>query len=290
MRHAGLLLVFLFGLGCATAGPEQPTEPFTLGGGGGRAAFDPAAYAARYPQPLECEVMARSLQASSREQAWSVLQACVSTGRFWPLRALLTPAWLPDLRMRPDAANLLARVVASRGGEVQTDLGLLHDARLPLFSLEDGLENPTLYTGRLVLVRAKVEELRHEGGTLIAALAERTLASERRSRQLGVSEIEAQDLTDTDQAPPVKGFANRHRGTWRSERRVEAPYYVNVSVDTGRLALASVPVADPFFEPGHEFLVLARFDGLEPPDDPRDAPVARLTLVSYQKPAGLVLY
>lgn len=288
MRRAGLLVVFLVGLGCASARPE-PTEPFTLGGGGGRA-FSPAAFAARYPQPLECEVMARSLQPTSREQAWSVLQACVAGGRFWPLRALLTPAWLPDLQIRPDAANLLAKVVAARGGEVQTDLGLLHDARLPLFSLEDGLENPKLYAGRLILLRAKVEELRHEDGKLVAALAERTLASERRARQVGASAVQSQEVTDTDEAPPGRGFANRHRSLWRSEQRVEAPYYVNVSVDTGRLALASVPAADPFLEPGQEFLVLARFDGLEPPDEPRDPPVARVTLISYERPAGLVLY
>jgi hypothetical protein len=139
-------------------------------------------------------------------------------------------------------------------------------------------------------VRAKVEELRHEDGKLVAALAERTLASERRTRELGASAIESQEVSDADEAPAGRGFPNRHRGSWRSEQRLEAPYYVNVSVDTGRLALASVPAADPFFEPGHEFLVLARFDGLEPADDPRDEPVARLTLVSYQKPAGLVLY
>lgn len=294
MVRTGLLLVTLAAAGCATSSPETAKDPFTLGGGGGKASFDPAGYAARYPQPLECEVMARQLQARSRDDAWRALQACVKTGNFWPLRALLSPAWLPDLRFRPDAANLLAQVVASRGGEVRSDLDLLHDAKLPLFSLQDGLENPELYAGRLILVRAKVEELRREDGKLIAALAERTLESERRTRQLGAAEIEEQDASDAYASGPAgaatPGFANPARSHWRGEHRYEAPYYENVSVDTGRLALASVPTADPFLEPGREFLFLARFDGLEKPDDPRDAPVARLTLVSFEKPAGLVLY
>jgi hypothetical protein len=217
----------------------------------------------------------------------------VDGGNFWPLRSLLTQAWLPDLRFRPDAANLIAKVVASRGAEVQTDLGLLHEARLPLFSLSDGLENPQLYAGRLLLVRAKVEELRRENGKLVAALAERSLESERRTRQLGAAEIEEEDSSlpaAPMRAGPVQGFANPVRTHWQASHRYEAPYYENVSVDTGRLALAAVPTDDPFLEPGREFLFLVRFDGLEKADDPRDAPVARVTLVSFQKPAGLVLY
>ena len=46
--------------------------------------------------------------------------------------------------------------------------------------------------------------------------------------------------------------------------------------------------ADPFLEPGHDFVFLARFDGMRPAHD-EEKPVAVLTIVGYYKPNALLV-
>src|SRR5512138_2065827 len=62
----------------------------------------PAAYAARFPSPVECEAAARRLLRSSPDRAWAVLRACVERGKFTALKRLLDGAWDKDLRERND--------------------------------------------------------------------------------------------------------------------------------------------------------------------------------------------
>jgi hypothetical protein len=69
----------------------------------------------------------------------------------------------------------------------------------------------------------------------------------------------------------------------------------NVSDETGIEALGRLPKADPFFAPGKDFVVLARFDGLRATsggaEDDEEAPrLPVLTIVSYHVPHPLVVY
>jgi hypothetical protein len=69
----------------------------------------------------------------------------------------------------------------------------------------------------------------------------------------------------------------------------------NISEETGREALGRLPKADPFLEPGKDFVVLARFDGIRVTsggdDEDEDAPrLPVLTIVGYYAPHPLVVY
>src|SRR4051812_2026604 len=102
--------------------------------------------------PERCEADARARLPSPA--AWQDLWACVNSGHFTALRQLLSGAWDRDLQTRPDAPLLVLRVIAARGGNVDGDLRLLHDRRVPLFSLSQALARPELYRGAFVIVRA----------------------------------------------------------------------------------------------------------------------------------------
>ena len=54
-------------------------------------------------------------------------------------------------------------------------------------------------------------------------------------------------------------------------------------------ATVKLPEADPFMEPGRDFLFLGRFDGTRPPGDDQTAPVAVVTIASYYTPNALML-
>ena len=84
-----------------------------------------------------------------------------------------------------------------------------------------------------------------------------------------------------------------------SEREVSASTverFDNLSDETGREALGRMQTADPFFEPGKDFVVLARFDGLRvtssgEEEDDEDAPkLPVLTIISYYAPHPLIVY
>jgi hypothetical protein len=71
--------------------------------------------------------------------------------------------------------------------------------------------------------------------------------------------------------------------------------YDNISDETGIEALGRLPGPDPFFAPGKEFIVLARFDGLRTTssgaeDDEEASKLPVLTIVSYHVPHPLVVY
>jgi hypothetical protein len=101
--------------------------------------------------PARCAESART-----SPDPWRSLWECVNQGRFTALSELLSGAWDRDLQSRPDAPLLVLRVIAARGGQVDEDLALLHERRIPLFSLSQVLARPTLYSGALLIVRAQM--------------------------------------------------------------------------------------------------------------------------------------
>ena len=254
--------------------PSRPTEK---------------AFGARYATPAQCEMAARSLIASSRDKAWSALRSCVERTHFTLLNALLGDAWAEELRVRPDAAPLLAQVVAKRGGSVEGELRLLHDRKVPIFGLAAAIAQPDTYKGRYLLLRAQVADVRNDGAEPTVWLVEQGLESVERDQPVGATTRDEWTSTRSDSG-------GRGAFTERGTRSVTLPRYDNVSDETGREALGRLAKVDPFFSPGKDFVVLARFDGLrvtssggeEAEEDAPKLPV--LSIVGYYAPHPLVVY
>jgi hypothetical protein len=254
------------------------------------AGLDPAAYARRHPRAEFCEEAARKLQKSSRDKAWDVLKACVARGKFTLLSRLVDGGWTQELRTRQDASLLIAKVVAMRGGDVTGDLGQMRQQRIPLFAIAPALSHPELYRGRLVLFRAEVRDVKLAGAKASAKLAEFAIGnsetyvgegSRYTSRSSGKGRYSNSDRYSSEGS---YGYV----GTSQRERRLTS----NVPVETGLEVIAKLGGVDPFFEPGRQFVVLGRFDGVREEEGESLDQITKLALVSvvaYFEPSPSVV-
>jgi hypothetical protein len=199
-------------------------------------------FAARVEGAARCEQAARTLLPDAPDEAWRRLRACVDEGHFTALRSLLEGAWDRELATRADAPLLVARVIAQRGGDVDDDLRLVHERRVPLFALSQALARPELYRGALVILRARI--------SAHGVLDETRLVSQLHEVPLGPT-----DRIVTHAPPP-----------WSSDSRrlVSVRRAYNVDVTTGRRVLGALD--DPFVDDGDSLVVLGRFDGLRDDD------------------------
>jgi hypothetical protein len=219
-------------------------------------------FAARVEAPARCEAAARARLAVAPDEAWRGLWDCVLKGRFTALRPLLRDGWDHELKTRADAPLLMARVIAERGGDVETDLSMIHELRVPLFSLSQALARPDLYRGALVIVRARLSSR--------GVLSETRLVSQSWDLPVGATE-----RVVTRAAAP---FASDTRRFYTSRRSY------NLDVATGARALAAV-AQDPFIDDEESLVVLGRFEGL------RDADGWPLvTVLQHFRPKSLVSY
>lgn len=279
------------------AAAPAPREP---------AVFRPRAFVASYPNPAECEAAARTLLTRSPDTAWAALQACVAHTRFTSIRALLSADWVDEVRTRPDAGPLLAQVIAHRGGSVAPDLALLHDARVPVFSLGAALSQPGVYRGRYVVLRARVTSIQGEAAQPTVQLVESTLGNVGSDQQVGRKLTATSNVSGTVQASGsyrnnagLSGSGSGRAsfsGQKTTDYMVTERRYDNVVSETGVVALGRLAKADPFLVPGKEFIVLARFDGVrrtpgsgEGEDaGPKVTPI--VTVFNYFEPNPLVVY
>jgi hypothetical protein len=300
---------------CATTGSE-PKEPFPGGGpppaearreapaapapaarAAPAASADPKAYAARIDRADQCEQVARGAQAASRERAWELLRACVDKGNFTPIRRLLDGAWDKDLQSRSDAAQLIAKVIAARGGDVYGDLNLLRQKRVPIFGLAPAAGHPDLYQGRLVLLRARVDDVRTERGKATVRLAEFALSGQLKDvagSERFVTRRQAGSDTRWSRSA-ISGTARRQYGSSseKSEGYERTQRTENTPQETGLQALGKLQTADPFFEPGRQFVVLARFDGVrEMPGEGEEGEAEKMPVLSvilYVEPSPVIV-
>jgi len=266
----------------------------------------PKAYAARFRRPETCEQAARNALDISRDRGWEVLRACVQKGGFTLIRRLLDGAWDLELQARADAAMLITQVVAARGGDVNGDLNLMRQRRIPLFSLAPAVENPPLYMGRLLLLRAVVTEIKVNRPKPTARLVEYSLgytghftevAAERYKGSASISgKGNYKGSSNSSRYGKRSGegsFSGSANAYGQGEYGVERKFYDNKPVETGREAIARLAAADPFLEPGRQFIVLARFDGVrevpgeEEGEDARTMPV--LSVIGYVEPNANVV-
>jgi len=312
MRLALTALAVLVSAGCATA-PPPPKQPFPsfdpdakparaaanghapAGSSPGAAAppaetvdaatLDPVAYAKRHPRAEFCEEAARKLQKSSRDKAWDVLKACVARGKFTLLTRLVDGGWTDDLRTRADASVLIAKVIAARGGDVNGDLGQMRQQRIPLFALGPAMSHPDLYKGRLVVFRAEVRDMKLASGKATAKLSEFAIGMSERYVGDTREVVRGSRGYTSGEGPNAYGESSR---TYQTQRR----FTKNEPVETGLQVVAKLGQIDPFFEPGRQFVVLGRFDGIREEEGEELDAVTKLALISiiayYEPNASIV--
>jgi PBP1b-binding outer membrane lipoprotein LpoB len=305
-RYAWALIGALAMTGCATSraaeedvrdSPPPPSQPVSELPPD---PFNPQTFAAQHSNPASCERQARRYLATSRDDAWAALKACVDGTHFTLLQALTSRAWTNELRTRPEGAALIAKVVALRGGSVEGDLRLLNEQRLPIFSLSAAMAQPDTYKGRYVLVRAQVGDVRTEDKKPTVWLVEQELGSVASEQQIGVASRKDTSSTiagnlggeTTLGSGTVGGSLARSKSTREGNTVLR---YDNISSDTGREALGRLPKVDPFLAPGRDFVILARFDGMRTTsgslDEEDEGPrIPVLSIVSYYIPHPLVVY
>lgn len=262
--------------------------------------FDARTFAKLYPNPETCEAAARQLRRTSAEDGWAALRACVTGTHFTQIRSLLVPEWDADLKSRQDAAQLLTKVVAARGGSINAELSLLHTRRIPLFSLSAAMAQPKTYQGRYILVRAQVTDMKQGKGAQTVKLAEYAIGSVGSEMEIG-----PKSRTSFEGSRSESGSYKGSHGSGSSSGEISGrgtitdstvvTRYDNVSQETGREALGKLPKDDPFLVPGKELIFLARFDGVrtvasEEEEDDEPHKVAVLTLYNYFEPNSAVAY
>ena len=227
-----------------------------------------------------CEVAARRQLAAAPDKAWAALKGCVERSRFLSLPRLLEGGWTEELRRRTDAPLLLARLVAARGGNTVDDLATLRQARVPLFGLETAMTTPEMYAGRTLIFRARVEAIKLLPGNKVSArLAQVELGTKAKfvdtGRGLRVNTSSQVSRSGSAQgAYEARDDNERHSGSFSARRSsdgsvdrhetatIEVRRFVNELHETGRSVILRMGAVDPFFEPGKDFVVVGRFDGV----------------------------
>jgi hypothetical protein len=283
------IIACLAAVACATepiavASPPRAPTPLTP------RPFSPEQFAAGQSTPVDCERAARALP--DHDDAWAALSACVDRSR-WPLGEftrldLLTSGfWDHDLQSRADAPRLVAKVIALRGGDVEGDISIAQKSRVPLFTLAAALREPDVYKGRWVLMRGALEDVKQSNGAAAAMLHETQLrASSHEVLEGPYTRTETSRTSTLSGQPQGNGTIEDSR---RKQTQTLRQRFVNERVETGRVALGKLAEADPFIEPGREFLFLGRFDGTKPSSDDQAAPVAVVTIAGYYAPNALLL-
>jgi hypothetical protein len=261
--------------------------------------FDGKAFAAGQASPFDCESSARRLRESSPDVAWAALVACVERqgwprGDFTYLERITGGFWDEDLTTRPDAPRLIARIIASRGGDVEGDIPLVQKSRVPLFTLAAAVRQPNVYKGRWVLVRGALSDIREDAGRPAAMVRETSLRATAREVQVGsTTRIEHTGSAKAQRDVQTTSYGNarssaQYSSSARSDYSRLNRKFENERVETGRLALGRLARADPFLEPEKDFLFLARFEGLNTARD-QEQPMALLSIAGYFQPGALVV-
>lgn len=229
--------------------PTAPSAPITRDEAAGIALAHDSAHG--------CELTARALRQRDRARGRAVMEECWQRPDFTDLEILLAPPWIDELRTHPDAARLVAQVIAARGGDVEHDLRLVRRARLPLSSLRGALAEPEGFRGRYVLMLGTPQEGRGGGTSRSVELAETRIMAESEWVALGprtATQTASTVRRDDGEPAPLSEEYRRSEG-----QRVEVLH--NVSVETGRSLVVDAS-DDPFLEVGSAYVLLVRLDGV----------------------------
>lgn len=298
-RRLSLLLLLVSGLplvGCASTSSIVGTEPTVLWEDAHRAESvpntpltdDEARMIARsHDAAFSCEQTARAMAKKDRQRGWQVMRECILRRDFTDLELLIDSGWASDVARDARNASLLAHVIAVRGGDVDNDLRLLRRRKMPVYSLQAALAEPTAYKGRTILVRAKAKDGRMQGDGRAFTLDETKMMAESEwvtapgtSRSSTRTRGATRDQPTSDIAGPgvVEDTAN--------DRTSKVEVLHNVSVTTGRSVTASVAGDAPSLEPLTDYVVVLRFEGVRAVVDDEgeasDEPIG--AVVDYYEP------
>jgi hypothetical protein len=187
------------------------------------------------------------------------MRQCALRPDFTDLEVLLSPPWFDDLQRADTDGGLVARAIATRGGDVMNDLRLLRKRKVPLFSLQAALEEPDAYRGRLVIMRGTPRGGRFADGARALKLVETKVMAESEWVAVGPRSRSDHDLATRDPAADTARASFAERGRRVDQQMVEVLH--NVSVETGREVLASLEGEAPFLESHTDYVLVLRFDG-----------------------------
>jgi hypothetical protein len=265
--------------------------------------FDRVAFAAPIFTPRDCAEQAKLVYRDSPENGWAGLRGCVERGsfprgNFTDLKGVLAGPWARSLPTLSDAPQVLAQLIALRGGDIDGDLKVIQSARVPLFSLRAAMENPDSYKGRQIVFLGEIKKVAvgktdtsfHVAEThLQGSIVESEVAGYRTRRE---SSYRVQGTIGADCRTGTRGESFSATGSYSGSSTTTRTTYENLARPTGRAAIVRLGVPDPFFEPGKTYVFLARFDGArkspgaeyEPPTS-----TAVLTVLSYFPPSPMLV-
>lgn len=288
-----------------TAPPPQAPPPAPP-----PAQFDPRAWVAAQELANDCEADAYRMKAQNPETAWIALRACVEKQKFvrgpFVQMNTLVSRWEEELSTKPEAARVVARIIANRGGDVTGDLAATQRARAPIFSLAAALNQPAVYKGRYVLMRASIKDIKTDpkeaAATFVLAETSFHQSESMRDQKTIVSSSSYGGSSSGSGSLSGSYSSTSGSGSGRLDASGSSQYsggsthtttfggkavYSNLVRETGRVALGRMPSADPFLQPGNEFVVLGRFDGTR--QEENVGAVAVVSIVAYFRPAALMV-
>jgi hypothetical protein len=271
LRSCLVLPASLFFAGCASSSSGVGTEPTVLWEDASQ--FDRAPLAPLSPDEARrialahdaahnCEQTARALAKKDPLRGFAVMHECINRNDFSDLEGLVEGMWADDVARAPDAALLLAHVMAVRGGDVENDLKLLRRRKMPVYSLQAALAEPESYAGRAVIVRGNARDGRVTGAGRTFRLVEtKVMAESEWVTAPGTSRLVTRDHGERADQPgvDVKGRGTVERGSRDATEKVEIEH--NVSVKTGRALQARVETGEPSLEPATDYVIVLRFEG-----------------------------
>jgi hypothetical protein len=231
-----------------------------------------------------CEETARALRAKDRQRGWAVMHQCILRPDFTDLEIMVSDPWREDLMKVPDWGNLVAHVIAVRGGDVQSDLRVCRRARVPLFSLKAALAEPDAYTGKLVLMRGSPGGGRTVLGYRAVDLNETKVMAESAFVSTG-ARLDTGTQTDTT-SRAGHTFDPQLQERTQSQTGTKSEVLHNVSVETGLDIVAQVSGDAPFLESGTDYVLVIRFEGTRGSVDESSTNGERAiaTVVGYYEP------
>jgi hypothetical protein len=208
-----------------------------------------------------CEITARSMAKRAPERGWQVMRECIRRSDFSDLEILIEGQWAEELNQEPDAASLLAHVIAVRGGDVGADLRLLRRRKVPVYSLAAAMSEPEAYAGRTVLLRGNARSKRNGGKRAFRLVETKVMAESEWVTAPGTTRLSTES---TGEAAPDDGV-NVKRGTTQKDRRVQGEKVEvlhNVNVETGLEMVAHAEAGEPL-DPAVDYVFVVRFDGVK---------------------------
>jgi hypothetical protein len=223
----------------------------------------------------ECENLARQYFAADANRGWAVLRACVDKGDFTALRVLLSPPWLTEMKHRDDAPEVIAAVMAARGGDVTSDMEFVRKNRILLFDLAMASKAGDRLNGRNVVFLAHVADGKPKQSGYALELAELGIyaefVGEHPINGVVQKHITTHRVDGNLQTSGVLGSGNVH-GTMHTESTSGTfkRFYENTAEETGRMIWAAADMKDPFLVPGRDLVVLAKLDGIKDLTEPSE--------------------